>query len=81
VTQKLLNSLRKGIAVKRTICEVFREMNDIVEQMETYEKEELQKLILEGFGYAKKMDDKLRGYKWKTDNENFVESYMLRKAR
>ncbi len=51
----------RGIASKRrTICEVFREMYDLTDNNPD---PEMQKLIIEGFIMAKKMNDKLVEYK------------------
>ena len=54
------------VCVLRTICEVHREMHDLVIE-KGYDKK-LIKLLEESFNMAKKMDNKLREYKFKYDS-------------
>ena len=47
----------------RTICEVHREMYQLVMQLDDWEmKDALLPLLREAFGYGKKMTNKLRQY-------------------
>lgn len=50
----------------RTICEVHREIYDIIYDQDN---EELKDLLNEAYGLAKKMDAKLRQYKNNYDND------------
>lgn len=50
----------------RTICEVHRELYDIAYELDN---EELKTLINEAYTMAKKMDGKLRQYKFNYDDD------------
>lgn len=60
--EEALISLRRASSF-RTICEVHREIFDLVESLPSPQKEKCQNLILEAFIMGKKMDFKLREYK------------------
>jgi hypothetical protein len=80
------NELLTGwVSKRRTICEILREINDIVGEMP--ENKMLIGLITEAFGMAKKMDRKLREYKddWDkglyTKNEDYQQDLINRGKR
>ena len=66
---------------RRTICEVHREMWDLIHD-EDYKLEDLKDLLNESYGYAKKMDAKLRQYAFNYDDDWWeVESKEVRKQK
>lgn len=67
----------------RTICEVHREMYDIICEMnDNNEKNLLQEKIEEAFNMAKKMDAKLRQYKFNYDDDWWEkESQKIKKQK
>jgi hypothetical protein len=72
------------VSPNRTICEILRQINDITIGMGN---PELSALILEAFGMAKKMDDKLRQYKEDWDrgffdtNKDYISDVARRSER
>ena len=72
------------VSHRRTICEVFREMWDIVDCIpHEVVRKELKEKIIDGFIMGKKMNAKLIEYKFDTEslsdrNENFREDYTIR---
>lgn len=86
-----MNTLTHKVKDKRTICEVHREMWDLIDaeiQDETL-KNKLFEKIEEAYVMAKKMNEKLRQYKhnyddgwWEKQQKEIVESKReLRKNR
>ena len=73
----------------RTICEVHRDMYDMLYELTDDRSEELKELIEEAYILAKKMDAKLRQYKnnydddwWKKERaEAMTKKIELRKLR
>lgn len=65
------NNLLTKVNVKRTICEVHREIWDILDQKITDEeiRKECFEKIEEAYLMAKKMDKKLRQYKFNYDDD------------
>ena len=65
------NKLLTKVNVKRTICEVHREIWDILDQKITDEeiRKECIEKIEEAYLMAKKMDKKLRQYKFNYDDD------------
>lgn len=64
ITDKLYDSLG------RTICEIHREMYDILyDTLEGDERKQVLGLLDEAYGMAKKMDAKLRQYKNNWDDD------------
>ena len=58
--EELLRSVEFHTSERRTICEVFREIYDIIyEQTSIDNKEHLIELIIEGFKYGKKMNTRM----------------------
>jgi hypothetical protein len=83
--EQVLDQLRHSTGHKRTICEIFREICDLL-----YEKApmgELEDKIMEGYLLGKKMDALLREYKGDWDvglvggNDDFVSDRARRIAR
>jgi hypothetical protein len=68
----------------RTICEVHREMYDILfEDLTSDRREEVLRRLEEAYGMAKKMDAKLRQYKndyddswWEKERESVIEEKL-----
>jgi hypothetical protein len=82
--EKAMASLRKGVSVSRTICEVWREVYDEVGGSESVDK-----LILEGFVMGKAIHKRLCDVAGSNDpmgwaqtvNPNFEQSKKLRGLR
>lgn len=67
---------------RRTICEVLREIYDIVYDSEDPSREEIMELLNESYVYGKKMDAKLRQYKNGYDQDWWEqESIEVRQAK
>lgn len=69
---------------KRVICEVLREMYDIIAELD--DNEELVELLEEANTMAKKMNDKLYEYAYNVteqaeENLNYENSFRLRQNR
>ena len=68
----------------RTICEIHREMYDILfEDLTTDRREEVLSRLEEAYGMAKKMDAKLRQYKnnyddnwWEQERETVIQEKL-----
>jgi len=68
----------------RTICEIHREMYDILfEDLTTDRREEVLSRLEEAYGMAKKMDAKLRQYKnnyddnwWEQERESVIQEKL-----
>lgn len=69
--EKILRNLMAHTNPKRTICEVFREIFDMVYEMPDTmpEKKIIIGCLIEANGYAKKMSEKLHEYKANWDEE------------
>ena len=69
----------------RTICEVHREIYDKIQSIDSDFQKELMPLLEEAYGMAKKMNNKLRQYKfnyddeWWKENKNYGEALKRRK--
>jgi hypothetical protein len=80
--------LKYWVSKKRTICEVIREINDLIENCRFQDREDyiekFRELVLEAFTMGKKMDAKLREYKQDWDkgfyegNKNYKEDMQVR---
>ena len=67
---------------RRTICEVLREIYDIVYDSEDPSREGIMELLNESYVYGKKMDAKLRQYKNGYDQDWWEqESIEVRQAK
>ena len=56
--------IRRTASPERTICEVLRELWDISEVLDETLKAEMQVRIADAYAMAKKMDKRLREYKY-----------------
>jgi len=79
----------KRVSSIRTICEVHREIYDILNK-HIKDKQVLKRLIVlleEAYGMGKKMNNRLRMYKynydesWWEENKNYGESLKRRKGK
>ncbi len=74
----------RGAFPKRTLCEVLREINDILNKNEPMQPCEIRKKLIEAEVMAKKMSHKLRKYnkswdaKWWEDNKDYDEDFTKR---
>jgi len=79
-----MDLLRNYASSKRTICEVHREIYDILATIkEPQKRDKAVVLVEEAFGTAKKMNDKLFQYKKDWDAGMFKKSnnYKTKRAR
>ena len=72
----------------RTVCEVIREINDVLQTLpESGQKKELKEKLDEAYGMVKRMDRKLHEYKhgynkdWYPGNHNLEDSCKKRGRR
>ena len=89
MVDKKKNVSDKRVSKLRTICEVHREIYDIINESDINIK--LSNILIEKlnevYGMGKKMDNKLRQYKynyddnWLEGNKNFKKSLFKRKGR
>jgi len=71
----------------RTICEVHRELYDILyDELHTDSRDQVLNALNEAYGYAKKMDAKLRQYKnnysdgwWEKERDEVVKEKLERR--
>jgi hypothetical protein len=84
-----MDSVKKGnVSAIRTICEVHREIHDILLNIDIDEKtaNELIRLLEEAYHMGKKMDGKLRQYKnnyddgwWKMEKDAILKEKLKRR--
>lgn len=67
--EKYIYQLETRCTMRRTICEVLREMWDISEVLPEDLREELQERIIKSYTMAKSMNKKLRQYKHEWDSD------------
>jgi hypothetical protein len=63
------NEISTSANPQRTICEVLREMWDIAEVLDETLRKELEARVADAYTMAKKMDRKLREYKYGWDKD------------
>lgn len=88
IMDRCLRGIEKVAYTKRTICEMHREILDIVKEIkDVHIKDEIQARVIIAYDMGKRMEKKLREYKknWDKDfwekNEDFEQDKIKRGKR